>query len=491
MSRTPNERGPVPDGMRHAPAVPSVRVTLGDLLGFFARVAIVALVVAGPVAILTFVLANRKPPVYEAEAVVLAPLRDVAVDLPGAAPEAAAPLQSQVYAAALHSETLLRDAATRLPGRASAAAGSAAGTPSDGELGGPGNGSAAEPAAEAALVMAIDELDRSVALRYDEERASNLLRIAARAPTAEVAIERANAVTAALVAWDDARAREDAALLVRTLEGQLEAYEQQIAELRALGTRTATAELPAMLLLASDRRQQLALARSTAVAARGQLEVLQPATRAGQVYPNPMVDAFVAAVLTTGMVIVVLLVIAGADRRARTGDGLARATGMPLLADFAHTDPIGALRGRGRSAAERMIRPRPDPGHGASALPYLTTRVRHGMASGGRLLVVGVAGEDAARRVATALVEALHGSTPRVRVGTGPAVLASASSLTIATEADAVVLVADPRATERSAARRAAHLLEATGTPVLGVVAARRDAVVGAGARPRLRYPGA
>ena len=90
-----------------------------------------------------------------------------------------------------------------------------------------------------------------------------------------------------------------------------------------------------------------------------------------------------------------------------------------------------------------------------------------------------------------ALVEALHGSTPRVRVGTGPAVLASATSLTIATEADAVVLVADPRATERSAARRAAHLLEATGTPVLGVVAARRDAVVGARARPRLRYPGA
>ncbi|MFO7545872.1 MAG: hypothetical protein R6W77_10295 [Trueperaceae bacterium] len=465
-----------------------MRVTLADLLRFFARVAALVVVVAGPVAILTFVLANRTPAVYEAEAVVLAPLREVNVDLPGAAPEAADPLQSQVYAAALHSEALLRDAVTRLSGQASAEAGAA---PSESSVGGSAVGGVDDPGAERALVLAIDELDASVALRYDEERASNLLRIAARAPTAALAIERANAVTAALVAWDDGRAREDAALLVRTLAGQLEAYEQQIAELRALGSRTAIAELPAMLLLASDRRQQLALARSTAVAARGQLEILQPATRAGQVYPNPIVDAFVAAVLTTGMVIVVLLVFAGADRRARTGDGLARAAGMPLLADFAHTNPIGALRGRGRTAAERMAHARPDPGHGASALPYLTTRVRHGMEHGGRLLVVGVAGDDAARRVATALVEALHGSTPRVRVGTGPAVLASATSLTIATEADAVVLVADPRATERAAARRAAHLLMATGTPVLGVVAARRDAAVRDKARPRLRYPGA
>lgn len=488
MNRAVDERELAPDATDPVTAGPSIQVTLADLLRFFARVAVWTVLIAGPVAVLTFYLANRTAPVYEAEAVVLAPLRQLRVDLPGTTPEAADPLQSQVYGAALHSEELLRDAALRLFGQGDVGAPAAVGDEGGGAAGVDGATGAAPT--EQALVAAIDELDESVALRYDEERASNLLRVAARAPTAASAVQRANALTAALVAWEDTRAREDAALLVRTLAGQLEAYEQQITELRALGSRTAQAELPAVLLLASERRQQLAVARATAVAARGRLEVLQPATRASQVYPNPMVDAFTAAVLTTGMVIVVLLVVAGADRRARTGDGLARAAGVPLLADFAHTDPVGALQGRGRPIGERVGRDqhhRPDPGHGAAALPYLTTRVRHGMTDGGRLLVVGVSADDAARHVATALVEALHGSTPRVRVGTGPAVLASAGSLTIATEADAVVLVADPRTTERAAARRATHLLAASGTPVLGVVAARRARPAQNGTRRRLR----
>lgn len=439
-----------------ARGAPEIRVTLAQILRFVGHVALVSVLVAVPAAVATYLLTNRTAPVYQAVAVILAPLRDLAVDLPGAAPQAADPLGSQVYATALRSDDLLRDALARM----------------------------AAPDTEGAAATLAD----AVSLHADDERASNLLRITARASSGALAIDRANAVTQALVAWDDARARADAALLVRTLEEQLAAYERQVAELRALGSRTALAELPNVLLLASDRRQQLAVARSAAVAARGKLEVLQPATRASQVHPNPLVDAFVVAVLSTGLVLVTLLTAAGMDRRVRTAEELEVATGVPLLADFAASQPVAGLPTRARSA--RMGSEAANA-RGVAALPFLATRLRRELRGGGRLLVVGVGADDIAHSVATALAEAFEGGTPRIRVGTASGVLASAAALSVATEADAVLMVADPARTDRAAAHLAARMLAASGTPVVGVVAARQRRRRGADARGRLRYDGA
>lgn len=442
-----------------ARGAPEIRVTLAQILRFVGRVALVSVLVAVPAAVATYLLTNRTAPVYQAVAVILAPLRDLAVDLPGAAPQAADPLGSQVYATALRSDDLLRDALARM----------------------------AAPDTEGAAATLAD----AVSLHADDERASNLLRITARASSGALAIDRANAVTQALVAWDDARARADAALLVRTLEEQLAAYERQVAELRALGSRTALAELPNVLLLASDRRQQLAVARSAAVAARGKLEVLQPATRASQVHPNPLVDAFVVAVLSTGLVLVTLLTAAGMDRRVRTAEELEVATGVPLLADFAASQPVAGLPARARSSRSARMGSEAANARGVAALPFLATRLRRELRGGGRLLVVGVGADDIAHSVATALAEAFEGGTPRIRVGTASGVLASAAALSVATEADAVLMVADPARTDRAAAHLAARMLAASGTPVVGVVAARQRRRRGADARGRLRYDGA
>lgn len=83
MNRAVDERELAPDATDPVTAGPSIQVTLADLLRFFARVAVWTVLIAGPVAVLTFYLANRTAPVYEAEAVVLAPLRQLRVDLPG------------------------------------------------------------------------------------------------------------------------------------------------------------------------------------------------------------------------------------------------------------------------------------------------------------------------------------------------------------------------------------------------------------------------
>src|SRR5690606_16357912 len=131
--------------------------------------------------------------------------------------------------------------------------------------------------------------------RFEESRRSTLLMVGAHAETAARAAIIANALTDALVSWDDRRAMVGANTQVATLEMQLVGLESQLAELRSLGSRASVPQLNSVSLLAAEVRSELAVSRSLAVAARGNLEVLQRASRASQLRPSPLVNSMVVA----------------------------------------------------------------------------------------------------------------------------------------------------------------------------------------------------
>src|SRR5690606_37569816 len=117
--------------------------------------------------------------------------------------------------------------------------------------------------------------------------------------------------------------------------------EDQLAALRASGSRANLPQIAAVSLLTVRVRDAIALSRAQAVVARGNLEFLQPATRASQVAPSPLVDAFTVFVLTTLAVLAVGLARAGTDRRVHAASGLAEVAGVPMLADLSRAPAPG------------------------------------------------------------------------------------------------------------------------------------------------------
>src|SRR5690606_31278844 len=128
--------------------------------------------------------------------------------------------------------------------------------------------------------------------------------------------------------------------------------------------------------------------------ARGNLELLQPATRPSQIRPSPLVNAVVAAGLSGIVVVAALLIAAGRDRRVHTPAGLAAVSGLPLLAAF------DEVPDRARQHRSRMSRARSD-----TALPYLKAQIDRALTHGGSLLVVGMTESDSSDAVATALAD--------------------------------------------------------------------------------------
>lgn len=391
---------------------------------FLVTVATWSLLLGVPAAYLAYASSQRAAPVFLAEATLLAPLRTVELAT-GEEPPVAPPLTPRAYQAALRSAALLADAASRLTG-----------TPGD----------APDPAL-------VEDLRDGMTLRWDESTRSITLVVGARAHDRETAMARANAVADALVAWDDARARSAAARVTLSLEEQLATLGDQLADLRASGSRADLPQVAAVSLLTVSVRDAIAVARSQAVVARGNLEFLQPATRASQVAPSPLVNAVTVFALTAMVVLAVALVRAGADRRVHAASGLADVAGVPVLADLTR-----------RTAIAR--------GSGLGELRFLKAHLDRTVRPGGEVLVAGVAGQ-AVQQVATALdrLYAESGASRAVRVVA--AVLASGEALERAAGADAVVLVAEPRAVDRIELRQLMAWLGRVRANVVGLVAAR------------------
>jgi len=212
--------------------------------------------------------------------------------------------------------------------------------------------------------------------------------------------------------------------------------------------------------LAVELRQSLAEARSMAVAARGNLELLQPGTRPLQLRPSPIVNAIVAFGLSAILVAAGLLLQAGRDRHVHTAAGLAEISGMPLLAAFSEPPDLSRQR---RSRGSRV---RSD-----TALPYLKAQIDRALPQGGKLLVVPLGAGDSSDAVASALSDLYEVPGSTTFVSTSPPLTASGIGFGRAASADATIVVADPRQADRLQLLEAASWLTRAEATVLGIVA--------------------
>ncbi len=410
-------------------------VSFSSIRGFLLRVLAVALVVGVPAAIVTYMVSGRSTPVYLAEATLLIPLAQGPIDLPGQVPTAVEPMMSAAYGPVLKSRAVLEDAYARLAG----------------------------PDAPPPTARELADFRDSISFQFEERRRSTLIFVDVEGPSPAAAIDRANALGAALVAWDDSRALADANRGVEVVESQIEAIEAELVRLRSSGSRANLPQIANLSVVAANLRQEAAAARAAAVSSRGNLEFLVPAARSFQIEPSPVIDAAVVLALITVSAMVVLLVRAGLNRRVNGVAGLAEVTGLPVLADLTGVSAGGA-------AASRPVRfgpGRPD----SRELSYLKAHLDRAL-MGGEVLVAGLTDNSAAARVATAL-DALFsapGSTTNVTVG--PWLLGSGDALERASEADAVLIVADPKETIRADLRRAVRWLSMSSANVMGIVAA-------------------
>lgn len=394
---------------------------------FLVTVFVWSVALAAPAAALAYVWSQRSQPSYLAEVTLLAPRRAVELtDIED--PPVAPPLAPRAYRSALRTPELLADAWSRLTGRP----------------------------AEEAPPDELATLGSGVTLQWDEMRRSITLVVGVKGPSASAAVARANAVADALVAWDDARARAVALQVTRSLEQQLATLQEQAAALRAADNRTDPAQMAAVSLLAVRVRESVAFSRAQAVAARGNLDILQPATRAAQVAPNPVVNAATVFVLVAMAVLAVVLVRAGLDRRVHGASGLAEVAGVPVLADL--------TRRRSRTIKG-----------GFSELGFLKAQLDRAVAPGGEVLIAGVNADAAAQKVASDLgrLYAQAGEGGAVKVGT--AALGTGEALERAAKADAVVLVAEPLGADRVELQQLMSWLNRVRANVVGLVAAEAN----------------
>lgn len=403
-----------------------LRVSYRDLKRFALRTMSWVGLLVVPAVAATFFISQRSQSVYLAEATVLAPLRNLDIESLGDTPAATLPLAPTAYEAALGSRDVVEDALRRLGVEPS------------------GSDSSRQSTATA-------DLRAATKFRFEESRRSTLLMIGALAATAPDAAARANALTDALVAWDDARARAEAAARVTALGMQLDGLESQLAELRSLGNRASTPQLNSLSLLAAEVRAELAVARSLAVAARGNLEVLQRAARASQLRPSPLVNSLVIAALGTLFVMTVLLVRASQDQVVNGAEGLEAVTGLPVLASFTNST--------------------------SPELPYLKAHIDRALPNGGSVMVVGITPDDASDVVVRALSESFDLPGSETFINSSPALLASAAAVDRTAVYDLVILVADPRHTRRDDLREAFTWLDRAHANVLGIVAVSQGGV--------------
>lgn len=281
-----------------------INVSVRDLLRFLLRGLPWALAVGAGFAVAAYLVAQRNPPVFRAEATLLVARTTAGFTQFGLSSVTAPPIDLSAYRAAAVSDGVLASAA--------------------GLLG----------------VSDVQERDirtlrgSTTTLVAGEGRDSSLLRVEARGGSPDMAVARANALAAALAAWDRRRATESLTRVIATLEQQIDALGEQIRSLQAVGDGAAQTQVDGLIRLRAEQQQQLAYARALVASAEGLVSVLQPAdTTPRQVAPRPATDAalafLVAVVLTYGL----LLVRAALSTRLRSVDDIA-ASGLAVLAQF-------------------------------------------------------------------------------------------------------------------------------------------------------------
>ena len=346
-------------------------LTLADLIAFLRRymIAIVgAALVAGALA---YVISSFLQPTYEARSIVLAAQTNPEFRQFGMGIATAAPLDVSVYRAAALTPEALEDARAR-----AASAG-------------------------LAQVPNLRDLRRILTITTEQRGTSSLMTIAVRDEDPLTATRLADAVAGAAVAWDQNRARSAIDELTHSLTMQIQALDQQIAELRARGD-VSPDQIAGRVNLRSEQQEQLYYARVLAGSASGLLSVLQRAELPDRpVAPRPVLNAALAAVLAVTLVLLIGLLRDLLDTRLRTVDQVSGLTNLPLLAAFPALD--GETRIAPREASNFL---RANLGFAlASAHPKVVAATSAGPGEGKTTVAVSLATSFARQGYRTLLVD--------------------------------------------------------------------------------------
>ena len=289
-----------------------------DFISLIRKGLVFALAVGIGAALLTYILAKRVPPTYEATATVLASQPDSSLQSFNVNLVTAPSLDASAYQAAATSGPVLKMALTQL-----------------------GN---AKPSQ-----ATIDAFRKEMSVKADASRQSSLIHLTVSDASSTHAANAANAVATALVAWDKDRASRNLTTIVSALQGQITSLDAQIQQAKAAGQPDA-GQISGLQQLRAQQELQLYAAKALQSSAVGLLEVLEPAaipsTRSA---PHPGRSAALAFVLGLFMVYGLLLLRDALDTRFRGTEDLAHSTGLPVQAEFPHLP--GNLRHLPREAS--------------------------------------------------------------------------------------------------------------------------------------------
>lgn len=300
-------------------------LNLRDLLGFLWRGAVVAVVLAATSAAATYVFTGRQAPTFRAEATLLVARSTGGMGQFGLTAVTAPPIELNAYRVVATSDQVLRDALVRM------------GVPSP-------------------TLEDVGSLRGRIGTSVEAGvRESSLLRVDARGGTTAHAVDRANAVAAALVAWDQGRARESIDRVIATLTQQIEGLSEQIRSLQAIAEGGDQGQVDGLIRLRAEQQQQLAYARALVASAEGMVAVLQPAdTTPRQIAPRPVASAVIAALVAIVATYAFLLLRVALDTRLRGTDDIARVAGLPVLAEFPTAGRGDAKQPRLREASSYL-----------------------------------------------------------------------------------------------------------------------------------------
>lgn len=172
------------------------------------------------------------------------------------------------------------------------------------------------------------DLRSRLQVRIEQEPTSSLIRIFARAASADEAKALADAVALALRDWDRARAARILETTVASLAAQLDAIDQELAI-------AAPDEVTGLQRARAEVMLQRTSARALLVSAVGRAEVFELAARPSRATrPQPLRDALIGALAAATLIIGLYLLWAALDPRVRGPEDLAAAAEAPILAVF-------------------------------------------------------------------------------------------------------------------------------------------------------------
>lgn len=162
---------------------------------------------------------------------------------------------------------------------------------------------------------------------------SSVIAIRTTALSPELAASRANALTQAVLAWDQRRASRTLSTVMQTLEAQIVALDEQIANLQQSGAPQA--QIDVLQAQRNDLSSQLNSARALMTSAVGRLEILDPAPLPEEPVSDRSGLLGVAGFLVGLFVVYAFLIVRNAlDTRIRSIGTFAGVTGVPVITGF-------------------------------------------------------------------------------------------------------------------------------------------------------------